>query len=451
MRDVPMPTKCIFEFVTWETPEEREALVAAGKLDMAEYEALYEAWADYWNRHRPWRSAVDVPLDEMDFKLLEEHEYPLLALKQLAERASLLPQTEGEAFVRERFNIDRPEDLQWVLDKQHELRVKRLNAHLWSKAMTEEEKKGALVQYIERLKNVGRRKSGKFAPWWRLHFERCSTQTHCPYCNTNLIEKVVDNGIRKGSFSCDHLIPVMLGGREMSQNLVYSCPSCNSKKGNKDWLNWGVAVDPEAMKARRLEAFKHAVENHTTRTAEERSTEKKLLKVLHKRWANQRFACYVWMGKDYTIIGWKPGCNLPDYFRAVLDEQGKPEHVVLDSGYGAALVPKKHAYDAIWALIELNGFFRPLPPFKGAKLYNRSWRLHERKWYGPFLTWKNLRLGRHIETKYFKAKGWRRHYWNKGYVNAFEPGFYPKPQKMLSRADKLPSINWAKKLGVSSK
>ena len=36
----------------------------------------------------------------------------------------------------------------------------------------------------------------------------------------------------------DHIFPKSLGGKDVGENLVYACRSCNSSKGKKDLMEW---------------------------------------------------------------------------------------------------------------------------------------------------------------------------------------------------------------------
>jgi hypothetical protein len=56
--------------------------------------------------------------------------------------------------------------------------------------------------------------------------ERLQSKKTCVYCGTNLY------------LSLDHLVPKKYGGSDSADNLVYSCRSCNSSKGDKDLLIW---------------------------------------------------------------------------------------------------------------------------------------------------------------------------------------------------------------------
>lgn len=42
----------------------------------------------------------------------------------------------------------------------------------------------------------------------------------------------------------DHLTPKSLGGEDVASNLVLSCRSCNSRRGNKTLTEWAI-VSPE--------------------------------------------------------------------------------------------------------------------------------------------------------------------------------------------------------------
>ena len=48
----------------------------------------------------------------------------------------------------------------------------------------------------------------------------------CSYCGT------------VGDLTLDHLLPQKLGGKDVGDNLIYACRSCNSSKGRKDFMEW---------------------------------------------------------------------------------------------------------------------------------------------------------------------------------------------------------------------
>lgn len=55
----------------------------------------------------------------------------------------------------------------------------------------------------------------------------------CSYCGRTL---------RRGeTLTRDHLLAVSKGGKTEQANIVCSCGSCNSSKGNKDWREWFMA------------------------------------------------------------------------------------------------------------------------------------------------------------------------------------------------------------------
>ena len=55
---------------------------------------------------------------------------------------------------------------------------------------------------------------------------KMKVQQACYYCGD------------KQQLCVDHLIPKMRGGPDASDNLIWSCRSCNSSKGGKDLLEW---------------------------------------------------------------------------------------------------------------------------------------------------------------------------------------------------------------------
>jgi hypothetical protein len=71
--------------------------------------------------------------------------------------------------------------------------------------------------------NEGRMNIGPFADEERL---KMVLPQACCYCGS------------ASNLSVDHLIPTKRGGQDSSDNMVWSCRSCNSSKGAQDVLEW---------------------------------------------------------------------------------------------------------------------------------------------------------------------------------------------------------------------
>ncbi len=65
--------------------------------------------------------------------------------------------------------------------------------------------------------------------------------SQCSYCGST------DN------LALDHILPKKYGGKDVGENLVYACRSCNSSKGKKDLMEWMSEKDkfPPLMILRR--------------------------------------------------------------------------------------------------------------------------------------------------------------------------------------------------------
>ena len=57
---------------------------------------------------------------------------------------------------------------------------------------------------------------------------KLSVGTKCNYCNS--IEQL----------ALDHILAQKLGGKDVGDNLIYACKTCNSSKGKKDLMEWMI-------------------------------------------------------------------------------------------------------------------------------------------------------------------------------------------------------------------
>jgi hypothetical protein len=55
---------------------------------------------------------------------------------------------------------------------------------------------------------------------------KLSLGTKCNYCNST------------EHLALDHILAQKLGGKDIGDNLIYACKTCNSSKGKKDLMEW---------------------------------------------------------------------------------------------------------------------------------------------------------------------------------------------------------------------
>lgn len=48
----------------------------------------------------------------------------------------------------------------------------------------------------------------------------------CAYCGS------------RDELTLDHIVPKLLGGQDVSQNVLCACRTCNASKGHEDWIDW---------------------------------------------------------------------------------------------------------------------------------------------------------------------------------------------------------------------
>lgn len=69
--------------------------------------------------------------------------------------------------------------------------------------------------------------------WYKKGQRRC----HC--CGIQMVWQ----GENNNSATVEHLVPESKGGTLHHQNLLIVCKSCNSKRGNIDWVEWVIGND----------------------------------------------------------------------------------------------------------------------------------------------------------------------------------------------------------------
>lgn len=157
----------------------------------------------------------------------------------------------------------------------------------------------------------------------------------------------------------DHLVPVGQGGPNIGQNLRPSCSSCNTLKGNADWLLFGKAIDPKDIKAARL-AMLALVPNHLIRDPRSAWKRDDVCRSLNRRWQVPRCAMFASCCDDYGYVGWpiEGTRTIGKDIRAAIVASGAVR--VADGLAVAFRVPREKFLELVWDLIDRNAWVRRL-------------------------------------------------------------------------------------------
>lgn len=96
---------------------------------------------------------------------------------------------------------------------------------------------------ILRLKKIKRKKNIKVYSDNTIKSDLIKTAKSCLYCGAVFCEQVKP--------TIDHLVPLSKGGMHSMANVVVCCRSCNSKKGDRDYVDW-VATLPDSNRKQSL-------------------------------------------------------------------------------------------------------------------------------------------------------------------------------------------------------
>lgn len=198
-------------------------------------------------------------------------------------------------------------------------------------------------------------------PWKRRHSFGDAAPI-CTYCLAAL-----DPKDSRGA-NLDYLVPVSLGGKDISANLVLSCASCARSKGRRDVIAWekfgslGDAKHRSSLLEKR-EAVLLESDNHLTPTYR-RAPAKIVLKALRSRFSKPRFTVYAFRGEASSWLGWtdKNGAKDAHALATVLLRYGCEGIPHLADDLSLYEVEPGRFLDAVWALIEHHAIVRPVQP-----------------------------------------------------------------------------------------
>lgn len=95
-------------------------------------------------------------------------------------------------------------------------------------AVDKKQNEYARFNYMIRAKLFKGLKNGSMNIRTLFYDEKIKLQTGqiCNYCGST------------DKLSIDHIFPQISGGKDISDNLIYACRTCNSSKGKKDLMEW---------------------------------------------------------------------------------------------------------------------------------------------------------------------------------------------------------------------
>jgi hypothetical protein len=201
------------------------------------------------------------------------------------------------------------------------------------------------------------------AEWWtKVAYRKWAGR--CVYCDRELQPLGTEGVDPAHKATCDHLIPITVGGPDHHEAVVLACMSCNASKSQSDWITWGKGTDKKAIRALRAKLSRESW-NHLAQDPVKTKTKLKIERMLEVRWAQPRFLCHASLNTGGAFIGWKDGSNVPTDVIWQLRQFGGKEIKELDRGQGRhrwvfCFDQPAQALDAIWALIERNALVRRL-------------------------------------------------------------------------------------------
>jgi hypothetical protein len=222
----------------------------------------------------------------------------------------------------------------------------------------------ALDAFTRLLKSV-RTPETQSPLWW----VKAALRTHgyaCVYCGQALEAEDECTPGRPTPAVCDHLIPVAGGGPDLDSGVVPSCVACHVAKSSQDWLTWGKAVDPDALRELRLKIARQAF-NHLARDPERVKSAAQVERMLDQRWSHPRGKIYASVTTGGAFVGWRDSTLPlgPEWHWLLVNHGGKA--LPVERTKGGRFNPQVFTFDqprqallSIWALIERNALVRRL-------------------------------------------------------------------------------------------
>lgn len=141
--------------------------------------------------------------------------------------------------------------------------------------------------------------------WWEILHAR--QQGRCIFCN-GPAERF---GGHTGAAQVHQVVPASHGGAALEFNLVLACGACILERQDRDWLDWGKAVDPQAMAQQRLRAMQHCTLMHYTKDPKGSRSDLGAKAKLRPRWALPRSTVYAFCSAEGGYFGIREAMPTP--------------------------------------------------------------------------------------------------------------------------------------------
>lgn len=185
---------------------------------------------------------------------------------------------------------------------------------------------------------------------WRIKACLTKQQGACYWCDRRIQQGEGESNQRA---LLESIVRADAGGTNDPDNLVAVCRSCDKRKGRLDPLGW--CLTPE-KRERREQAL--AV-SHNHLLARPLSSKASVVRELKLRWANMRYAALAVCTGEAGWVAWPIVTGIPGPAAVVLRTFGG--EFTTRERWTVVRLPRERFLDAVWMLIDTNGFVRPLP------------------------------------------------------------------------------------------
>lgn len=184
---------------------------------------------------------------------------------------------------------------------------------------------------------------------WRIKACLTAQQKTCYWC-----ERPIDQGEGESHrrAQLDLIVRVDAGGTNDPANLAAVCKTCDKRKATQDPLIW--CTTPEKMGRR--ESALSASRNHLP--ARPLSSKASVVREMRRRWANPRYAVLAACTGNAGWVAWSVVTSIPGAAAVLLRTYGGVLTTL--ERWTVVRLPRERFLEAVWMLIETNGFVRPL-------------------------------------------------------------------------------------------
>ena len=217
-----------------------------------------------------------------------------------------------------------------------------------------------LGSFVDRLREVGQEQHTEHSPAWAhkvlMHpLPGIGYGKQCVYCGVPLALKRQPGTVRCTS---DHVVPLAAGAPNFVSAMVPACDACNVRKGSRDWLLFGAAINPDLIRGIRLSMLASS-QNHLVRDPVDAWKKPDVLRILAQRWGKPRTTFYASCLSDVALIGVRPQAEWGSETAAVL-RKFAPVPIRFPHGQTVWIVERARFLDLVWSLIALNAWMRKL-------------------------------------------------------------------------------------------